>query len=164
MSTLWHSLDQLPIWPRLTLAGLFWGMFCGVGAAIAAMLAMFTAGVAVDGLDWQGLPTLIVGVIVCLGVGGGLGATLGGLIGALTGVLGGAILLLLLRFARPGRAVFTTVLVVSVIQLGAGVLLFEGVWIGLALAAPVLGVVPMTLTALGASHEWTDRRGTQVWA
>lgn len=157
VKTVIHAFDGLPIWPRLSLAGLLWGMLWGVLVAVAVLLAMFSAGVAADGLDWQGLPTLLAGIIVCLGVGGGFGATVGGLIGFLTGVLGGTILLVLLRFAGPRSAAFSTVVAVCAIQVAAGLLLFEGVWAGLALAAPLLGAVPMTLVALGASYQWAGQ-------
>ncbi|GAA3513799.1 hypothetical protein GCM10022234_05740 [Aeromicrobium panaciterrae] len=152
MKTLWHAFDGLPIWPRLTLAGFLWGMLCGLLVAIAVMLAMFTAGVSAGGLDWQGIPTLLVGLVVCLGVGGGFGATLGGIIGLFTGLLAGTVLILLVRIVSPAVAAWVTVLGVVAVQAGAMAVLFEGIWRLTVVMVPAIAIAPLAITALSAAN------------
>lgn len=153
-------LEGLPIWPRMTLSGLFWGTVCGIGTA-GSMLLMFITAESVGG-EIGNIYYFVVALGVYLAIACTCGAVLGGVLGTATGMAAGVVLALIIGRFSTGVAVAVTVGVVVASQVAIGLSMPDLVgawWIW-----PTLAVIPLTLTALGAARanqiEMAQRRDT----
>lgn len=150
-----EMLAQLSTTVRLIVAGLIWGVFCGVGSVLVVVLLLIAEGVGSD-FYWAGAVDFIVGLPLYVATYCAFGAVVGGVIGLLSGLVAGPLLAAILRLVRPSVAVAGTVILVLTAQVVVGLSVSGSIWVSV--VAPVVGIIPMTSSTRGAASGWSTRR------
>ena len=138
-------MRHLPTWVRLWLLGMCWGAGCGVASAAVFVIARVLAVGAGGDNAYQllvGVP--LEGFFACY-----LGAIVGLLLGCVTGLVAGLVLTAMIHLTTTTVACFTTIAVVLVLQVMAGMVILgmpreTNLWV--CALAPVITVLPMAYT------------------